>query len=354
MNSSSFTTMLVARMWRVGVSLLPHAHRLLSTMPRPPAAAMATNTAQNTAQIVEIKSPQEFEQLAVVASAQPPPVGGPVILDFYADWCGPCKQLTPKLEKLVTASQGAVRLAKINVDNLPEIAQALQVKSLPTVMLLHAGKLVDQFTGVLPDAQIKQFVDKAAALVGGAGVGPRALEEAATLLEGGDVPGATRAYAQLLALPEHAASARAGLALCALRDTPPNLALAQDLVAELHKNYASSLNNPEVRKAISTVALAAEAGDAAASGGPTEAEMRAILESAPRDHATRYALAQKLLGAGQHDESIEELLLVLRKGGKAWNEGAAKGLLLKIFDMLGTTDERAVNGRRRMNSYILM
>ena len=279
--------MLVARTRKLGVSLLPHAHRLLSTMPRPPAAAMATNTAQNTAQIVEIKSPQEFEQLAVVASAQPPPVGGPVILDFYADWCGPCKQLTPKLEKLVMASQGAVRLAKINVDNLPEIAQALQVKSLPTVMLLHAGKLVDQFTGVLPDAQIKQFVDKAAALVGGAGVGPRALEEAATLLEGGDVPGATRAYAQLLALPEHAASARAGLALCALRDTPPNLALAQDLVAELHKNYASSLNNPEVRKAISTVALAAEAGDAAASGGPTEAEMRAILESAPREHATR-------------------------------------------------------------------
>ena len=196
MNSSSFTTMLVARMRRVGVSLLPHAHRLLSTMPRPPAAAMATNTAQNTAQIVEIKSPQEFEQLAVVASAQPPPVGGPVILDFYADWCGPCKQLTPKLEKLVMASQGAVRLAKINVDNLPEIAQALQVKSLPTVMLLHAGKLVDQFTGVLPDAQIKQFVDKAAALVGGAGVGPRALEEAATLLEGGDVPGATLVQAQ--------------------------------------------------------------------------------------------------------------------------------------------------------------
>ena len=127
------------------------AHRLLSTHaspppppPPPPAAAAATSS---TLPIVEVRSPQDFDDLCVRASATPPPVGGPVILDLYADWGGPCKQLTPKLEALVTAAGGTVRLAKVNVDNLPEIAQALQVASLPTVMLLHGGKIVDSFKG---------------------------------------------------------------------------------------------------------------------------------------------------------------------------------------------------------------
>ncbi|HBS73987.1 MAG TPA: thioredoxin, partial [Microbacterium sp.] len=96
----------------------------------------------------------------------------PVVVDLWAEWCGPCKQLTPALEKLVTAADGAVRLAKVNVDALPELAQALQVKSLPTVMAVHKGKLVDSFQGVLPDAQLKQFVEKAVALGGGGGQGP--------------------------------------------------------------------------------------------------------------------------------------------------------------------------------------
>ena len=130
----------------------------------------------STSSVIELKSAAEFESLVRDASSQPPPVGGPVILDFYADWCEPCKTLTPKLEKLVQAAGGAVRLAKVNVDKLPELAQALQVKELPTVMIVHMGKLVDSFKGVLPDAEIKAFVDKAIGLAGGANAGGRALE----------------------------------------------------------------------------------------------------------------------------------------------------------------------------------
>lgn len=188
------------------------------------------STTANTKSVVEIQTAMEFEDLCVKASNTPPPIGGPVVVDFYADWCGPCKQLTPKLTSLVEGAQGAVRLAKVDVDKLPEIAQALQIKSLPTVILLHQAKIVDSFQGVVPDAQLKAFIDKAIGLAGGAAVGPRALEEAAALLEAGDVPSATAGYADLLALPELAARARAGLAMCALKDEPPNIALAQEFV----------------------------------------------------------------------------------------------------------------------------
>ena len=116
----------------------------------------------------------------------------------------------------MVAAQGAVRLAKVNVDNLPEIASALQVKELPTVMVVHKGKLVESFKGGLPPEKLKEFVDRVVALAGGPASGKRALEEAAILLGEGKLPEATQAYADLTALPEHAASATAGLAMCAL------------------------------------------------------------------------------------------------------------------------------------------
>jgi putative thioredoxin len=267
--------------------------------------------------------------------------------------CGPCKQLTPKLEALVTGSNGALRLAKVNVDNLPELAQALQVQSLPTVMLLHGGKLVDQFKGVLPDPQLQQFIDKAVALAGGPNVGPKALEEAAALLESGDLGGATSAYAELLALPELAASARAGLALCALKDD--NLSMAQDMIAEIHKAHPEDLSKPDVRKAISTVALAADApGDD--DGGESMADLRALLEEEKPGawkHDVRFSLAQKLLGGGDHGAAIDELLRIIRRD-KTWNEDAAKELIFKIFDSLGADHELTIKGRRKLANIVLM
>ena len=140
----------------------------MSATPPPPSPSKA---AASTGAVIEITNTADFEPLVMAASSQNPPVGGPVIVDFYADWCQPCKQLTPALEKLVVAAQGAVRLAKVNVDNLPELAAALQVRELPTVMAVHKGKLVESFKGGLPPEKLKEFVDRVVALAGGPGVG---------------------------------------------------------------------------------------------------------------------------------------------------------------------------------------
>ena len=341
-------TPLVTRV--VARPLLARALSAMPPPPPPPGAAAAGAGGKNTQSVVEITSPQEFDQLCVQASATPPPVGGPVILDFYADWCQPCKQLTPKLTRMVENANGAVRLAKINVDNLPELAQALQVQSLPTVMLLHMGKLADSFQGALPDAQLKKFVDKAIGLAGGPGgaAGPQALEAAQKLLDEGDVPGATGAYAELLALPELAASARAGLALCALKDD--NLSLAQEFVAQLHKEHPDDLSKPDVRKAISTIALAE---DAPASDGRAPSELRKLLEADPKDHAARFELAQALLAEGAQEEAIDELLLIVRRD-RNWEGGKSRDLLLKLFEALGNDSDLTKKGRRKLSNYLLL
>jgi len=324
----------------------------------PPARALSSAagaSTANTGAVVEIASAAEFESLVMAASSAAPPVGGPVLLDLYADWCQPCKMLTPKLEALVTSSRGAVRLAKLNVDNVPEIAQALQVKSLPTVMMVHKGKLVDQFQGVLPDDKLKAFVQKAIDLAGGGGQGPQALEAAALLLDEGDVAGATEAYVGLLALPELAASAKAGLALCALKDD--NMAVAQDMVAELHKAHPGDLDKADVRKAVSAVRLAADTSGDGESRSVDE--LRASLEVDPAAHATRFELAQALLRQQDAEGAVAELLVILKRDkafAVAGPEGnkTARELVLQVFDSLGNDHDVTKKGRRRLANILLM
>lgn len=214
--------------------------------PPPPGAGGSAQTAA----IVEVDT-ASFETLVVKASLAEPPVGGAVIVDAYADWCGPCKTLTPKLERLVLAQKGAVRLAKLNVDNNPELAQSLQIKSLPTVLLVHKGKLVDSFTGALADAQLAAFVKKAADLGGGGAAAETALADAAKALEAGEVEKASALYSALGQLPEHAADAAAGLALCAVR--AGNGADARSLAATLVEHFKADLARPLVKQALAQV-----------------------------------------------------------------------------------------------------
>ena len=304
--------------------------------------------------IIEITHPADFEPLVMAASSQAPPRGGPVIVDFYADWCQPCKELTPKLEKLVLAAEGAVRLAKVNVDNLQELAAALQVKSLPTVMVVHKGKLVDSFKGGLPDDKLKEFMDRVVALAGGPASGKRALEDGAKLLAEGKLAEATQVYADLTALPEHAASATAGLALCALADD--NAAMANEMVAVLHKKYPADLNKPDVRKAISKVELAQQDEG---SGSSVE-ELRRTLEGAPLQHASRLELAQLLMQKDESEAAVDELLFIIRKTARKKDEGAAqaaaeaKEYLFKVFDVLGAEDAVAKTGRKRLANILLV
>lgn len=248
-----------------------------------------------------------------------------------------------------------MRLAKLNVDLVPEIAQAVQVKSLPTVMLVHKGKLVDQFQGVLPDAKLKEFIQKAVDLCGGGPQGPKALEEAAALLANGDVTGATEAYVALMSLPELAASAKAGLALCALKEG--NLSVATDLVADIQKAHPGDLQKPTVRKAVSAVRLAKEFPEAASAR--SESDLRAELERNPSDHGTRFALAQTLLQQDDSEAAVNELLLILKRDKTfavemAQGNRSVREVLLQVFEALGNDHDVTKKGRRRLANIMMI
>lgn len=333
--------------------------------PPPPAGVVGApagggGAAAGTAAIVEVDA-ASFEALVVRASLAEPPVGGAVLVDAYADWCAPCKALTPKLERLVLAAKGAVRLAKLNVDANPELAQSLQIKSLPTVLLVHKGKLVDSFTGVLPDEQVAAFVKRAADLGGGAASAERALADAAAALEAGQVEGARALYTALGQLPEHAADAAAGLTLCAVAEGDGSQ--ARSLAATLAEHFKAELGRPLLRQALAQVGAPprrsayaragrplrssrasahrarphpaarallppnptpqvellvegqGEAGAGAEGGEPDGGVegLRARLASEPSDLAAKHALAARLVAAGQHGEAIELCLQIIKQ-----------------------------------------
>jgi putative thioredoxin len=264
----------------------------------------------------------------------------PVIVDFWAPWCGPCKQLGPILEKVVRGAGGAVRMVKLNIDENPEIAQQMRIQSIPAVYAFKDGRPVDGFVGALPESQVRQFVER----LGGAAVGPSPVEQAMTMAkeaaQGGDHASAMGIYSQILQRESDNPEALAGLARALI--ARGELGEARELLDGVTKEIAK---HAEIAAARSALELAVEGQKAMGSVG----QLRARLDLNPDDHEARFELATALFGAGERESAIDELLTLFRRD-RAWDDQAARRQLVKFFEVMGPTDPLTLSGRRRLSS----
>ncbi len=268
----------------------------------------------------------------------------PVIVDFWAPWCGPCKTLGPALEAAVTAAGGAVKMAKVNVDENQMIAGQMRVQSIPTVYAFWQGQPVDGFQGALPGSEIEAFVARVVEAAGGQvpdGGLADALAAAEEMLAEGDAASAAETFAAIAEQDPENAEAFAGLARS-------YLALDQVDQAEAVINGVPEAISAaaEIEAVRAQIELARQAENA----GPV-AELRAAVDADPDNHQARLDLAQALHGADQVEEAVNELLELFRRD-REWNDGAAKAQLFTIFEALKPNDPVVLNGRRKLSSMI--
>jgi len=285
------------------------------------------------AEPVKDTTTRDFVRDVVEASRQ-----RPVLVDFWAPWCGPCKQLTPLLEKAVRATKGAVALVKMNIDEHPEIPGQMGVQSTPAVFAFKDGRPVDGFMEALPEAQINSFIAK---LVGETAGTEADVETATAALEAGDVNTAAQIFGQILQDEPENMEALAGLAKCYVKTG--DLERAEQTLALAPPNKADSGPIAAAQSALDLARKSSDAGDIDSA--------RAKAAQAPDDSQAQYDLALALNAGGDREGALDVLLSIVAKN-RNWNDDAARKQLLQFFEVWGPSDPATTSGRQRLSSLL--
>jgi len=282
--------------------------------------------------IIDINQDQFLEKVVEKSKTTP------VLVDFWAPWCGPCKQLTPVLEKLVKSKNGKIILAKVNVDENQGIAAQLKIQSIPTVYGFIDGRPIDAFQGAQPESQIEKMIDKLIEATPGNEI-PKLLEEAESFFKDQKFDDALQIYENLISLDPGNPKCISGMLRCLMQLN--RYQEASEILESLDKKTIEDQEIQKIKRLIENINSSSE--------GKTVEELKLILSSDPNNHDLRYELAEKYFSQNQSAEAFQELLNIFSNNAK-WNDEAARKKLLEYFDLLGFADPNVIEARKKLSS----